>query len=94
MLHNRPSSVFRFQLVEGLGILSIRGFPVCVCVCISCVYRLLCKVMAREVSSDESSRKSITLEQLFSHRVHGVDNTGNVKVWPAEQALLRVLLSR
>ncbi|CAN0588430.1 unnamed protein product, partial [Ectocarpus sp. 12 AP-2014] len=36
----------------------------------------------------------VTLDQLFAHRLHGVDNTGNVRVWPAEHVLLHVLLSR
>jgi hypothetical protein len=36
----------------------------------------------------------IKLNDLFSHRVHGVDNTGNVKVWEAESILTYVLLTQ
>ena len=42
----------------------------------------------REAS--ESTRSS----GLASHRVYGVDNTGNVRIWPSELLLLRLLLSQ
>ena len=29
---------------------------------------------------------------MLSHKLYGVDNTGNVKVWAAESMLLHVLL--
>ncbi|CAM9622287.1 unnamed protein product [Chrysoparadoxa australica] len=34
----------------------------------------------------------ISLEGIFSHKLHGVDNTGNVRVWAAEQVMLHTLL--
>lgn len=34
----------------------------------------------------------LSLDELTSHKEHGVDNTGNIRVWPAEQVLLHTLL--
>ena len=49
----------------------------------------------REVASQQ--QKSTTMrsrmEELLSHRTHGVDNTGNVRVWDAEGVLAVFLLS-
>jgi SAM-dependent methyltransferase len=43
----------------------------------------------REVKKQSPQRKR---EALFSHRQHGVDNTGNVRVWDAEATLAGFLL--
>jgi hypothetical protein len=40
------------------------------------------------------SNAGVSLPELFAHQIHGVDNTGNVKVWAAEAVLLYVLLSQ
>jgi hypothetical protein len=48
-----------------------------------------------EVFTRESlPNAGIKLSDLFSHRLHGVDNTGNVKVWEAESILAYVLLTQ
>jgi hypothetical protein len=46
-------------------------------------------VLHREKAKDAG----IGINQLLSHKLHGVDNTGNVKVWAAESMLLHVLLN-
>jgi hypothetical protein len=46
-------------------------------------------VYCREKAKDAG----IGVNQLLSHKLYGVDNTGNVKVWAAESMLLHVLLS-
>mmetsp|Transcript_12460 Transcript_12460/g.20251 ORF Transcript_12460/g.20251 Transcript_12460/m.20251 type:complete len:420 (+) Transcript_12460:113-1372(+) len=46
------------------------------------------KLLAREKAKDAG----IGITQLLSHKLYGVDNTGNVKVWAAESMLLHVLL--
>ena len=40
----------------------------------------------------ERARAKLSLAELASHQEHGVDNTGNVRVWPAEQIILHVVL--
>lgn len=47
-------------------------------------------VYTREHPPDEG----IKFADLFSHRLHGVDNTGNVKVWEAESVLAYILLTQ
>jgi hypothetical protein len=48
-----------------------------------------------EVFTRESPLNAgVKLSELFSHRLHGVDNTGNVKVWEAEAILSYVLLTQ
>lgn len=39
------------------------------------------------------AREGVSSSGLASHRLFGVDNTGNVRVWAAELLLLRWLLS-
>ena len=46
----------------------------------------------QHVTTSQSSMKS-RVEALLSHRNHGVDNTGNVRVWDAEATLAGFLLS-
>ena len=46
----------------------------------------------QQCTSQQSSMKS-RVEALLSHRNHGVDNTGNVRVWDAEATLAGFLLS-
>jgi len=41
---------------------------------------------------ERPEKKRLTLQELFSHQHHGVDNTGNIKVWFSEQVLLHCLL--
>lgn len=49
----------------------------------------------REVKQSQQSQSTIQdrVEALLSHRTHGVDNTGNVRVWDAEATLAGFLLS-
>ena len=47
----------------------------------------MCRVL-REKARDAG----LGINQLFSHKLHGVDNTGNIKVWAAEPMLLHVIL--
>ena len=46
----------------------------------------------QQITTSQSSMKS-RVEALLSHRNHGVDNTGNVRVWDAEATLAGFLLS-
>jgi hypothetical protein len=46
-------------------------------------------VFTREKTKDAG----IGVTELLSHKLHGIDNTGNVKVWEAESILLYVLLT-
>lgn len=49
---------------------------------------------AREVlQQQKSATMKSRMEELLSHRTHGVDNTGNVRVWDAEGVLAVFLLS-
>jgi len=49
---------------------------------------------AREVAlQQQSATMKSRLEELLSHRTHGVDNTGNVRVWDSEGVLAVFLLS-
>jgi hypothetical protein len=41
---------------------------------------------------EKSERATIKASDLLSHRNVGVDNTGNVRIWPAEQILTQVVL--
>ncbi len=36
----------------------------------------------------------VGVADLFSHRIHGIDNTGNIKVWEAESILSYILLTQ
>ena len=52
------------------------------------------QMKTREASLDGARGKApVTLAQLLSHRVLGVDNTGNVRAWSSEQVLLHALLT-
>lgn len=46
-------------------------------------------VYTREKTKDAG----IGVTELLSHKLHGIDNTGNVKVWEAESILVHLLLS-
>lgn len=48
-----------------------------------------CCIYTREAARESGVRVS----SLFSHVTHGVDNTGMVRVWVAEQVLLHILLT-
>lgn len=55
-----------------------------------------CAREAREQSSSQQQQSTTVksrMEALLSHRTHGVDNTGNVRVWDAEGTLAGFLLS-
>lgn len=44
------------------------------------------------VTREPIENKTITINDLLSDRLYGVDNTGNICVWPSESLLVRVLL--
>ncbi len=46
------------------------------------------------VTREPRKGRKLGLSEIFSHRVHGIDNTGNVRVWRAERALLHALLQK
>lgn len=46
-------------------------------------------IYTREKAKDAG----IGVTELLSHKLHGIDNTGNVKVWEAESILLYILLT-
>ncbi len=46
------------------------------------------------VTREPRKGRKLGVSEIFSHRVHGVDNTGNVRVWRAERVLLHALLQR
>eukprot|EP00581_Thalassiosira_minuscula_P015101 CAMPEP_0183712352 /NCGR_PEP_ID=MMETSP0737-20130205/7497_1 /TAXON_ID=385413 /ORGANISM="Thalassiosira miniscula, Strain CCMP1093" /LENGTH=484 /DNA_ID=CAMNT_0025940949 /DNA_START=23 /DNA_END=1477 /DNA_ORIENTATION=- len=55
------------------------------------------RFLTREVKEQQQNNQESTvqsrMEALLSHRNHGVDNTGNVRVWDAEGTLAGFLLS-
>ncbi len=44
------------------------------------------------VTREPRKGRKLGLSEIFSHRIHKVDNTGNIRVWRAERALLHALL--
>ncbi len=44
------------------------------------------------VTREPRKGRKLGLSEIVSHRVHKVDNTGNVRIWRAERALLHALL--
>lgn len=50
-------------------------------------------IRSREKKNTLTNRSKLSLDALFSHRTHGVDNTGSVRVWDAESILARCLLA-
>ena len=49
--------------------------------------------MPRLFTREKSRTSGLSVQSLLSNKLHGVDNTGNVCVWPAEPLLLHVLLT-
>lgn len=43
---------------------------------------------------ESAPKRRVTSEELLSHRLHGVDNTGNVRVWFSEHVLLHTMLEQ
>ena len=43
---------------------------------------------------ESAPKRRVTSAELLSHRLHGVDNTGNVRVWFSEHVLLHTLLEQ
>lgn len=56
---------------------------------------VVCRRRRMQVYTRESApKRRISKPELLSHRLHGVDNTGNVRVWFSEHVLLHVMLDQ
>lgn len=58
-------------------------------------YALTCQQGQSKViwTREPPKQKKINIKELLSDRLYGVDNTGNVCVWPSEPLLLHLLLT-